>query len=86
MKFKVIEHTEDEHRPITKSRRAELQETYRAMLHQNYAILLEDVEKTYNINCHTFDTFACSIDEAIGKMVQQRPEFRVDKIVAITIY
>ena len=71
---------------IPKDKRKELDSEYRAMLHQNYAILLEDVEKTYNINCHTFDIFACSIDEAIGKMVQQRPEFRVDKIVSITIY
>lgn len=50
---------------------------------KQYTILLEDTGNTFNINMHTFDCFAVSEEEAIGKMVRQRPEFRNREIISI---
>lgn len=50
---------------------------------KQYTILLEDTGRTFNINMHTFDCFAVSEEEAIGKMVRQRPEFRNREIISI---
>jgi len=42
--------------------------------------MLEDVGHTHNINMHTFDTFAVSFEEAIGKMIINRPDLQVKNI------
>jgi hypothetical protein len=55
-----------------------------AILKTGFVILLEDVGRTHNINCHTFDCLAISEEEAIGKMVRQRPDLRPDKIISVT--
>ena len=51
---------------------------------KTYSILLEDTGKTFNINCHTFDCYAISKEEAIGKMFFQRPDFAKRTIHKIT--
>ena len=53
---------------------------------KQYTILLEDTGRTMNINMHTFDCFAVSEEEAIGKMVRQRPEFRNREIISIKTF
>lgn len=57
---------------------------FRALNHKMFHILLEDTERTFNINMHTFECFALSEEEAIGKMYKQRPEFRRREIISIT--
>jgi hypothetical protein len=53
-------------------------------MNKYYSIILEDTGKTHNINMHTYDCYASSKEEAIGKMWFARPDFRnvkVDKIM-----
>lgn len=61
------------------------EKTFRAIFQRMYSILLEDSERTHNINMHTFDCFALSEAEAIGKMYLQRSEFRNRKIESINV-
>lgn len=49
-----------------------------------YLILLEDTGRSFNINMHCFECFALSKEEAIGKMVLSKPEFKTRKIQKIT--
>lgn len=53
------------------------------LLLEQYMILVEDRERTFNINMHSFDCLATSEDEAIGKMYKARPEFRNREILSI---
>lgn len=48
-----------------------------------YLITVEDTERTFNISAHSFECFAVSREEAIGKMCTQRPEFRRRKILNV---
>lgn len=56
----------------------------RALHDKLYTVLLEDSGHTFNINMHTYMCFALSEDEAVGKMVRERPEFRSRKIQSIS--
>lgn len=57
---------------------------FRAINQKMFDILLDDTDRTFNINSHTFSCFALSEEEAIGKMYKQRPEFRRREILKIT--
>ena len=59
-------------------------ETYRLLFNQNFIIMVEDTGRTFNINMHTYDCFALSMEEAIGKMLINRPEFIGRKIQSIS--
>jgi hypothetical protein len=59
-------------------------ETARALFNKLYHIKVEDRELTHNINMHTYECFAISEDEAMGKMYRVRPEFRNRKILSVT--
>lgn len=52
----------------------------------SYTIILEDSEDTFNINMHSFNCFARSKEEAVGKMCFQRSEFRRRKIQSIKMH
>lgn len=56
------------------------------MVTTEFTILLEDKEKTFNVNEHVFSCFAVSVAEAIGKMVLNKPKFITYKILTITSY
>ena len=58
--------------------------TARAIFNREWLISVEDKERTHNVNMHTFDCFAISEEEAIGKMYKHRPEFRHREILSIT--
>lgn len=51
---------------------------------QSYHILLKDIGRTFNINMHTYSCQARSKEEAIGKMVVNRPDYDVGHIQKIT--
>ena len=59
-------------------------ELCRALFDKYYSIMVEDTGRTFNINMHTFECFAISEEEAIGKMFRDRPEFKNRKIIKIT--
>lgn len=59
--------------------------TERCMYNQLYHFLLDDRDRTFNINMHTFETFAISEAEAIGKMFLNRPEFKNREIISISV-
>jgi len=50
-----------------------------------YIICVEDTERTFNINMYTYQCFALSRAEAIGKMVINRPEFKFRQITDINL-
>lgn len=45
-----------------------------------YLIVVNDTARTFNLSTHSFECFAVSKEEAIGKMVTQRPEFKSREI------
>ena len=57
---------------------------FRALYNKRYRILVEDAGLTWNINMHTFWCFAVSEEEALGKMMKERPEFIGREILSIT--
>lgn len=57
----------------------------RAIYNAWFIILLEDTGRTFNINMHSYDCFAVSEEEAVGKMYKDRPEFKRREIISITI-
>ncbi len=59
-------------------------ETYRLLFNQDFIIMVEDTGRTFNINMHTYECFALSMEEAIGKMLINRPEFIGRKIQLIS--
>jgi hypothetical protein len=50
-----------------------------------YIIRVEDTERTFNLNMHSYHCFALSEAEAIGKMFINRPEFAHRKIEDINL-
>lgn len=55
-------------------------------INKQYFILLEDVNKSFNLSMHSFDCFASNMYEAIGKMVTSRVEFKNRNILKITSF
>jgi hypothetical protein len=55
-------------------------------INKQYFILLEDTNKSFNINMHSHECFASNMYEAIGKMVTSRTEFKNRKILKITSF
>lgn len=53
---------------------------------KDFSILLEDKDRSLNINMHHFMCFAVTKEEAIMKMELIRPEFKGRKIEKITSY
>ncbi|NJO63175.1 MAG: hypothetical protein HC836_34640 [Richelia sp. RM2_1_2] len=53
------------------------------MYNREYFITVEDKGLTHNINMHSFFCFALSIDEAMGKMYRERPEFIGRKVTSV---
>ncbi len=62
-----------------------LPDVQRCIYNQYYCILLDDTERTFNLNMHSFRTFAVSEAEAIGKMCLERPEFIGRKILGVSV-
>jgi hypothetical protein len=58
------------------------QQIQRQLNLQTYSILLEDTERTFNINMHSFQCLAASYEEAYVKMCLQRPEFKYRKVIS----
>jgi hypothetical protein len=50
-----------------------------------YIIRVEDTERTFNLNMHSYHCFAVSEAEAIGKTVIDRPEFKFRQITSINL-
>ena len=59
-------------------------ELCRALFDKYYSIMVEDTGRTFNINMHTFECFAISDEEAVGKMYLNKPEFMGREIIKIT--
>jgi len=57
---------------------------YLKTVDRDFSILLEDKDRTFNINMHRFMCFALTKEEAILKMETIRPEFKGRKIEKIT--
>ena len=57
---------------------------FKTLLTKIYTILVNEPWNSGNINMITFDCFALSYHEAIGKMYIERPEFRNREILSIS--
>ena len=55
------------------------------MMTKQYNIVFEDVDKTHNLNMHSSTAFAYSFEEAYGKILLKRPEFKTRNIQLISI-
>lgn len=58
---------------------------YRAINEKEFFISLQDRGRSFNINMHTFFCFALSEEEAIGKMIKERPELKPHHIESVRV-
>ena len=70
-------------RKMSPKYKAALISIYRALASELYFIMVEDTGRTFNMNMHTFECIAVSEEEAIGKMLKERPAFKNRKITSI---